>query len=49
MFNTLGQLVISVVQPSNEEVVDVSRLAAGNYFVKMYSEKGVGVAKVVKE
>ncbi len=49
VFNTLGQLVISVVQPSSEEVVDVSRLAAGNYFVKMHSEKGVAVAKVIKE
>lgn len=49
VFNTLGQLVISVVQPSSEEIVDVSRLAAGNYFVKMHSSQGIGVAKVVKQ
>lgn len=47
IYNTLGQLVLSSVNPS--EIIDVSGLGTGTYFIKIISDKGTASSKFVKE
>jgi hypothetical protein len=48
IYNTLGQLVLVVPNAKDIKVVDVSTLKAGNYFLKITSEKGSSNAKFIK-
>ncbi|MDN3675857.1 T9SS type A sorting domain-containing protein [Flavobacterium paronense] len=47
IYNTLGQLVQVNTNPN--ETIDVSELKAGNYFIKIVSDKGTASSKFVKE
>ncbi len=47
VYNTLGQLVLVV--PNTTATIDVSTLASGNYFMKVFSDKGSASARFVKE
>ena len=47
IYNTLGQLVQVVTNPT--QIIDVSGLRAGYYFVKIVSDNGVSGTKFVKE
>ncbi|WP_396151268.1 T9SS type A sorting domain-containing protein [Flavobacterium sp.] len=49
IFNSLGQLVQAIPNDNNQLSIDVSNLQTGTYFVKVYSDKGVGVSKFVKQ
>ena len=48
VINFLGQTVISQANDKNEVIVDVSVLANGVYFVRVFSDKGTRVKKFVK-
>jgi hypothetical protein len=48
IYNMLGQLVLAVTNLENASSIDVADLAAGNYFIKIHSDKGTSVAKFVK-
>ena len=47
IYNTLGQLVQVITNPA--ETIDVSELKAGNYFIKVVSDKGTATGKFIKE
>jgi hypothetical protein len=47
IYNLLGQVVIAI--PSKTEMIDVSSLKAGTYFVKLNSNKGKSYSKFIKE
>lgn len=47
IYNTLGQLVQVVTNPS--EMIDVSGLKTGSYFIKINSDKGTTSSKFLKE
>lgn len=47
IYNMLGQVVIAI--PSKTEMIDVSSLKAGTYFVKLNSNKGKSYSKFIKE
>ncbi|MGK4568466.1 T9SS type A sorting domain-containing protein [Flavobacterium sp. 3HN19-14] len=47
IYNTLGQLVLVV--PNATEIIDVSSLTAGNYFIKIHTDKGNTVARFLKK
>ncbi|MBC7641695.1 MAG: T9SS type A sorting domain-containing protein [Flavobacterium sp.] len=47
IYNTLGQLVQVITNPTN--IIDVSELKTGNYFVKIVSDKGTSGSKFIKE
>ncbi len=49
IYNTLGQLVVSVPNAKGVNTVDVSRLSTGNYFIKVVSDRGISNAKFVKK
>ncbi|MBS7787070.1 VCBS repeat-containing protein [Flavobacterium sp. CYK-55] len=48
IYNTLGQLVLTIPSAQQTKTVDVSSLKTGNYVVKINSEKGSSSAKFVK-
>ncbi len=48
IYNTLGQLVLTIPNAQQTKTVDVSSLKTGNYVVKINSEKGSSSAKFVK-
>lgn len=48
IYNTLGQLIVDVVHAKDVSKVDVSNLQAGNYFIRINSDKGTTNAKFVK-
>lgn len=48
IFNMLGQLVMIVPDASTKSALDVSRLAAGNYVVKLTASSGIFQTKLVK-
>ncbi|MBS7787073.1 T9SS type A sorting domain-containing protein [Flavobacterium sp. CYK-55] len=48
IYNTLGQLVLTIPSAQQTKTVDVSSLKTGNYVVKVNSEKGSSSAKLVK-
>ena len=47
LFNTLGQLVQVITNPN--EMIDVSNLKTGCYFIKIVSDKGTASGKFLKE
>ncbi|WP_162127565.1 DUF7619 domain-containing protein [Flavobacterium phycosphaerae] len=47
IYNMLGQLVEVVTNPAN--TIDVTNLKAGNYFIKIISDKGTTASKFIKE
>lgn len=47
IYNVLGQLMMVVSNPGN--TTDVSNLEAGNYLLKVFSDKGASCAKFIKE
>lgn len=49
IFNSLGQLIQAIPNDYNQLSIDVSNLSTGTYFVKVHSDKGVGVSKFVKQ
>lgn len=49
IFNSLGQLIQAIPNDNNQLSIDVSNLLTGTYFVKVHSDKGVGVSKFVKQ
>lgn len=49
IFNSLGQLIQAIPNDNNRLSIDVSNLSTGTYFVKVHSDKGVGVSKFVKQ
>ncbi|MCG2611426.1 T9SS type A sorting domain-containing protein [Flavobacterium sp. SM15] len=49
IYNTLGQLVLVVPNAQNVSNVDVSSLLAGNYFIKINSDKGTSNTKFIKK
>ncbi len=49
VYNVLGQLVLAIPNPETTESVDVSDLKAGNYFIKIHSDKGNSFSKFIKE
>jgi Leucine-rich repeat (LRR) protein len=49
VYNTLGQLVLVISNADKVSKIDVSSLTAGNYFIKINSDKGSSNARFVKE
>ena len=49
IYNTLGQLVLVIPNAQNTKTVDVSSLTAGNYFIKINSDKGTSNTQFVKQ
>lgn len=47
IYNSLGQLVQVETHPN--ESIDVSDLKTGNYFIKIYTDKGFATSKFIKE
>ena len=47
IFNTLGQLIQVSTNPN--QMIDVSGLKTGNYFIKIVSDKGTASSKFIKE
>ncbi|WP_291133233.1 DUF7619 domain-containing protein [Flavobacterium sp. UBA7682] len=47
IYNTLGQLVLVNTNPS--EMIDVSGLQNGSYFIKIVSDRGSAIGKFIKE
>jgi Leucine-rich repeat (LRR) protein len=48
IYNTLGQLVLVISNAQKVSSVDVSGLTAGNYFIKINSDKGTSNTKFIK-
>jgi len=49
IYNLLGQLVLSVPNANGVSTVDVSNLTAGNYFLKVVTDKGTSNVKFIKK
>ncbi|MCG2611427.1 T9SS type A sorting domain-containing protein [Flavobacterium sp. SM15] len=49
IYNTLGQLVLVIPSAQNVRKIDVSSLSAGNYFIKINSDKGTANTKFIKQ
>jgi len=49
IYNTLGQLVLVIPNAQNTKSIDVSSLSAGNYFIKINSDKGTSNTKFIKK
>ncbi len=47
IYNTIGQLVLVTTTPNN--IIDVSSLKTGSYFIKILSDKGTSSSKFLKE
>ena len=47
IYNTLGQLVQVITDPT--ETINVSELNAGNYFIRIFTDKGSATGKFIKE
>ncbi|TGD59848.1 DUF7619 domain-containing protein [Flavobacterium humi] len=48
IYNTVGQLVLVIPNAKEIKTIDVSGLAAGNYFIKTHTDKGIANTKFVK-
>jgi len=48
IFNTLGQLIITIPNAQKTSAVDVSCLKSGNYFLRINSDQGISNAKFIK-
>lgn len=49
IYNSLGQLLLAIPNENNILNIDISHLHTGTYFVKVHSDKGVGVSQFVKQ
>jgi len=49
IYNQLGQLVLVVPSAHDVSRVDISSLAAGNYFIKINSDKGTSNTRFIKQ
>ncbi|HEX8562174.1 MAG TPA: T9SS type A sorting domain-containing protein [Flavobacterium sp.] len=49
IYNMLGQQLIVIPNAENINVVDVSMLQSGTYFLKIYSDKGNSAIKFIKQ
>lgn len=49
LLNSLGQKLYAIQQPTLEQVVDISKLAAGIYFLRAENQYGQAVFKFIKE
>ncbi len=49
LINSKGQLIETIKAKSNKTLIDLSKQSKGIYFVKVVTEKGVGVKKVILE
>ena len=49
IYNVLGQMVLSVPKAKGLSTVDVSNITAGNYFLKVVTDKGVSTVKFIKK
>jgi hypothetical protein len=49
IYNMLGQLVLAVTNMENSRSIDVADLTAGNYFIKIHSDKGSSAMKFIKQ
>ncbi len=49
IYNTLGQLVMTVANAKNINSIDVSNFSQGNYFVKINSDKGTSNTRFIKK
>jgi Leucine-rich repeat (LRR) protein len=49
IYNMLGQLVLAVTNLENASSIDVADLTAGNYFIKIHSDKGTAATKFIKQ
>jgi hypothetical protein len=47
IYNTLGQLIQVNTNPT--EIIDVSGLQGGSYFIKIVSDRGSATGKFIKE
>jgi hypothetical protein len=47
--NTLGQEMYQLLKPAPRQVIDISNLPAGIYFIRAESKHGQGVFKIVKQ
>lgn len=48
IYNTLGQLVLTIPNAQQVKSVDVSGLTTGNYFIKLNTNKGTATAQFIK-
>ncbi|MFV8344338.1 T9SS type A sorting domain-containing protein [Flavobacterium sp. XS2P39] len=48
IYNTLGQLILAVPNAEKVSEIDVSGLTAGNYFIKVISDRGTSSRKFIK-
>jgi uncharacterized delta-60 repeat protein len=49
IYNVLGQLIRVISNAKNTENIDVSNLNSGNYFIKIFSDKGNSSTKFIKK
>lgn len=49
IYNTLGQMVMVVINPENNATIDVANLKTGTYFIKVITNKGTANTKFIKE
>lgn len=49
IYNTLGQLVKIIPDAKTENTIDVSNLSAGNYYIKVTTNKGTANTKFIKQ
>ena len=48
IYNTLGQIIMTTIHTENGEI-NVSNLQSGNYFIKVFTDKGSLTAKFIKQ
>ena len=49
VFNTLGQLLFTLIENANEFSVDLSNLPTGSYFIKAQTADKNQILKVIKK
>lgn len=49
IYSVIGQEVMKIKNTSSEMKVDLSRLTSGNYFLKLETEKGQKIFKIIKQ
>jgi len=48
IYNSLGQLIMDIAKPNESKELNVSQLSAGNYLIKIDTEKGSNTQKFIK-
>ena len=48
VYNALGQLIMDIDKPDENKELNVSQLSAGNYLIKIDTEKGTNTQKFIK-